>query len=80
MMQKSLQGGRPLYFTSISKWRPVGNRFPNSQELTVETATLKSLATFLSGRLFFRRQLLKAVAKLARMSHWNAGTRGTAAD
>jgi hypothetical protein len=30
--------------------------------------TPKSLAIFLSGILFFRRQLLKAVAKLARMS------------
>jgi len=52
---------------------PVGNRSPSSQELTVATASPKSLAIFFSGILFFTRQLWKAVAKLARMSHLNFG-------
>ena len=46
----------------------------------VATATPKSLATFFSGILFFSRQLRKAVAKLARMSHWNFAFWTTAGD
>ena len=55
---------------SSSKWRPVGNRFPDSHVLTVAIETPKSLAIFLSGILLFSRQLRNAVAKLARMSQW----------
>src|ERR1039458_9757804 len=55
---------------SISKWRPVGNRVPDSHELTVAIETPKSWAIVFSGTLFFSRQLRNAVAKLARMSQW----------
>lgn len=79
MTQNSLHGGKPVYSTSISKLSPPGNRLPNSHALTVETETPKSLAIFLSGILFFRRQALKAVAKLARTSQWKCGSRATAA-
>ena len=37
----------------------------------METERPMSLAICLSGRRFFTRQLRNAVAKLARMSHWN---------
>jgi hypothetical protein len=47
---------------------PPGNRSPDSHELTVEMETPNSRAILLSGILFFRRQALKAVAKLARTS------------
>ena len=68
MTQKSLQGGRPVYSTSISKLHAVGKYSADSHELTVEMETPKSAAILLSGSLLFRRQLLKAVAKLARKS------------
>ena len=51
----------------------MGNRSPNSHELTVETARPKSLATFFNGMLFSTRQLRNAVAKLARMSQREFG-------
>jgi hypothetical protein len=66
--QKSRQGGMPVYSASISKWRPVGNRFPDSHKLTVPIETPKSEAIVLSWTLFLSRQLWNAVAKLARMS------------
>ena len=68
MTQNSLHGGKPVYSTSNSKLQPVGNRSPDSHVLTVEMETPKSLAIVLSVMLFFRRQLLKAIAKLARTS------------
>ena len=37
----------------------------------------KSAATFLRGILFFRRQFLNAIAKLALMSHLSLGFLGT---
>src|ERR1017187_3079472 len=43
----------------------------------VERETPKCLAMFLSGILCFRRQSLKAVAKLAWTSQWNFGFLGT---
>ena len=68
MTQNSRQGGKPVYSTSISKFWLPGNRWPRSHELTVEIETPKSRASRLSGILSFRRQVLNAVAKLARTS------------
>jgi hypothetical protein len=66
--QKSLHGGSPVYSTNNSKLLPVGNRFPNSHALTVDTETLRSWAIFLRGILRFSRHAVKAHAKLARTS------------
>jgi len=68
MTQNSLQGGKPVYSTSRSKWEPVGKERPDSHELTVEIEMPKSRATVLSGSPFLRRQSRKARAKLARTS------------
>jgi hypothetical protein len=78
MTQNSLQGGNPVCSTSTSKWAAVGKRLPDSHVLSVGTETPKSLESCLSGILCFRRQLLKAVAKLVRMSQRNFDVLATA--
>ena len=72
MTQKSLQGGKPVYSTSLSKLRPPGKRLPNSQALIVAAATPKSREIFLRGMPFFSRHARKAVAKLPHTSHWKS--------
>ena len=49
--------------TILSKWRPVGNRFPASQVLTVTTATPKSLATCLRGDVLFQSPVAERSCK-----------------
>ena len=51
MMQKSLQGGWPVYSASISKWRLEGKVLPSSHRLMVLNERPRSAATCFKGRL-----------------------------
>ena len=69
MVQKSRQGGRPVYWASASMFFPVGKRRPISHKFTVLAETPRSAAICFNRRLFRCRHALKLMAKLLRISH-----------
>jgi len=71
LVQKSRQGGRPVYWASASMFFPLGKRRPISHKFTVLAETPRSAAICFNRRLFRCRHVLKTVAKFLRVSHPN---------